>query len=130
MSTFKNKNSLRTIEAQIVQKLKNNEARSKFTGSYKKKACMSLQRLQRELVCWGAFINTSESCSKHPLKGVYPANDTVWSDLSATKGDDSTCPERLQRRAARIIMRSQDNDFSMKKLKWQPLTERREELYL
>ena len=35
MSTFKNKNSLRTIEAQIVQKLKNNEARPKFTGSYK-----------------------------------------------------------------------------------------------
>ena len=39
MSTFKNKNSLRTIKAQIVQKLKNNEARPKFTGSYKKKAC-------------------------------------------------------------------------------------------
>ena len=37
MSTFKNKNSLRTIEAQIVQKLKNNEARPRFTGSYKKK---------------------------------------------------------------------------------------------
>ena len=37
MSTFKNKNSLRTSEAQIVQKLKNNEARPKFTGSYKKK---------------------------------------------------------------------------------------------
>ena len=38
MSTaFKIKNSLRTIEAQIVQKLKNNEARPKFTGSYKKK---------------------------------------------------------------------------------------------
>ena len=33
MSTFKNKNSLRTI-AQIVQKLKNNEDRPKFTGSY------------------------------------------------------------------------------------------------
>ena len=33
MSIFKNKNSLRTIEAQIVQKLKNNEARPKFTGS-------------------------------------------------------------------------------------------------
>ena len=29
MSTFKNKNSLRTIEAQIAQKLKNNEARTK-----------------------------------------------------------------------------------------------------
>ena len=41
MSTFKNKNSLRTIEAQIVQELKNNEARPKFTGSYeKKKACI------------------------------------------------------------------------------------------
>ena len=38
MSTLKNKNSLRSIEAQIVQKLlKNNEARPKFTGSYKKK---------------------------------------------------------------------------------------------
>ena len=37
LSTFKNTNSLRTIEAQIVQKLKNNEARPKFTGSYKKK---------------------------------------------------------------------------------------------
>ena len=35
MSTFKNKNSLRTIEAQIVQKL--NEVRPKLTGSYKKK---------------------------------------------------------------------------------------------
>ena len=37
MSTFEHKNSLRTIEAQIVQKLKNNEAQPKFTGSYKKK---------------------------------------------------------------------------------------------
>ena len=31
--------NLRTIEAQIRQKLKNNEARPKFTGSYGKKAC-------------------------------------------------------------------------------------------
>ena len=30
------KNKLRTIEAQIVQKLKNDEPRPKFTGSYKK----------------------------------------------------------------------------------------------
>ena len=37
MSTFENRKSLRTIEAQIVQKLKNNEARPEFTGSYKKK---------------------------------------------------------------------------------------------
>ena len=42
MSTFEHKNSLRTIEAQIVQKLKNNEARPKFTGSYGKKACNPL----------------------------------------------------------------------------------------
>ena len=34
MSTFEHKNSLRTIEAQLVQELKNNEARPKFTGSY------------------------------------------------------------------------------------------------
>ena len=33
MITFKNKNSLRAIEAQTVQKPKNNEARPKFTGS-------------------------------------------------------------------------------------------------
>ena len=31
MSIFEHKNSLRTIEAQIVQKLKNSEARPKFT---------------------------------------------------------------------------------------------------
>ena len=35
--TMLNKNSLRTIEAQIVQKLKNNTPRPKFIGSYKKK---------------------------------------------------------------------------------------------
>ena len=39
MSTFQNKNSLRTIEAEISYKIENNEARPKFTGSYKKKAC-------------------------------------------------------------------------------------------
>ena len=38
MSTFKNKNSLRTIEAQIVQKLKNNEARQNLLVLQKKKA--------------------------------------------------------------------------------------------
>ena len=47
MSTFKNKNSLRTIEAQIVQKLKNNEARSKFTGSYKKSVYVSSKAAKR-----------------------------------------------------------------------------------
>ena len=41
MSTFEHKNNLRTIEAQIVQKLKNNEAQPKFTGSYKKKKACS-----------------------------------------------------------------------------------------
>ena len=42
MSTFEHKNSLRTIEAQTVQKLKNNEARPKFTGSYKIKRVKDL----------------------------------------------------------------------------------------
>ena len=37
MSAFKNKNSLRTIEAEVSSKVKNNEARPKFTGSYNKK---------------------------------------------------------------------------------------------
>ena len=53
MSTFKHKNSLRTIGAQIVQKLKNNEARPKFTGSYKKKkkrvACFLYQPYSRRM---------------------------------------------------------------------------------
>ena len=35
-----NKNKLRTIEAQIVQKRKNNEPQPKFIGSYKKEACI------------------------------------------------------------------------------------------
>ena len=43
MNTFKNKNSLRTIEAQIAQKLKNDEAWPKFTGSYKKKRVFHLK---------------------------------------------------------------------------------------
>ena len=40
MSTFKNKYSLRTTEAEISLEVKNNdfEARPKFTGSYKKKS--------------------------------------------------------------------------------------------
>ena len=42
MSTFEHKNSLRTVEAQIVQKLKNNEARPKFTGFNKKKRVLLL----------------------------------------------------------------------------------------
>ena len=41
MSIYEHKNSLRTIEAQIVQKLKNNETRAKFTGPYKKKRVLS-----------------------------------------------------------------------------------------
>ena len=41
-SYFDHKNSLRAIEAQIVQKLKNNEARPKFTGSYKKKRVLTV----------------------------------------------------------------------------------------
>ena len=47
MNTFKNKNSLRTIEAQIAQKRKNNEARPKFISSYKKKRVYFLN----DLIC-------------------------------------------------------------------------------
>ena len=45
MNTFKNNDSLRTIEAQIVQKLKSNEARPKFTGSYKKKRVLLVKQI-------------------------------------------------------------------------------------
>ena len=51
MSTFEHKNSLRTIEAQIVQKLKNNEARPKFIGSYKRKACTQLYKNNEAQIC-------------------------------------------------------------------------------
>ena len=37
-----NKNSLRTIEAQFVQKLKSNELWPRFTGFYKKKRVVSV----------------------------------------------------------------------------------------
>ena len=66
MSTFKNKNSLRTIEAQIVQKLKNNAAPSKFTGSYKQKKrvnptiahiLFSRQRQTQQLNGWNLVVH-------------------------------------------------------------------------
>ena len=38
-----NKNSLRTIEVQFVQKRKNNDTRPKFTGSYKKSVYSNFQ---------------------------------------------------------------------------------------
>ena len=44
---YGNKNNLRTFEAQIVQQLKNNEAWSKFTGSYKKACNWHLRRSTR-----------------------------------------------------------------------------------
>ena len=47
--TVGNKNNLRTIEARIVQKLQNNEARPKCTGSYKK-ACIYSLSSQSECV--------------------------------------------------------------------------------
>ena len=55
-----NKKNLRIIEAQIVQKRKNNEPRQKFTGSYKKKACRtiglpfihSFQKVIYKLMCF------------------------------------------------------------------------------
>ena len=60
MSTFKNKDSLITIEAQIVQKLKNNEARPKFTGSYKQK-----KRVNPTI----AHILFSRQCQTQQLNG-------------------------------------------------------------
>ena len=62
------KNKLRTIEAQIVQKLKNNEAQPKFTGSYKKKACsvhIAISALSQPLL--------SQRCHNH----CYPSAVTV-----------------------------------------------------
>ena len=47
MTTFKNKNSLRTIEAEISYKVKNNKPRPKFTGSYKKKRAYAGGKLKR-----------------------------------------------------------------------------------
>ena len=40
---------LRTIEAHIVQKRKNNEARPKFTGSYLKKACRNTDWAKKKI---------------------------------------------------------------------------------
>ena len=61
MNTFKNKDSLRTVGAEIVQKLKNNEARPKFTGSYKNKACISDQVELLMPVAW--LRNSKVSCA-------------------------------------------------------------------
>ena len=68
MSTFKNKNSVRTIEAQILQKLKNNEARPKFTGSYKKKrvACFLYQPYRKRM--WQLSRSRVVLCSEEMQK--------------------------------------------------------------
>ena len=50
MSAFKNKNSLRTFEAEISYKVKNNEARPKFTGSYKKKCVVKIVSILSTIV--------------------------------------------------------------------------------
>ena len=47
MSTLKKKNSLRTIEAHTVQKLKKNESRTKCSGSYRKKVCIFYSFVKR-----------------------------------------------------------------------------------
>ena len=52
--TFKNKNSLRKIEAQIAQKLKNNEAQPNFAGSYKKK-CVHPVLANSQSILFAAF---------------------------------------------------------------------------
>ena len=71
MSTFEHKNSLRTIEAQIVQKLKNNEARPKFTGSYKKNGGGGVTQdiCTRLLGLLHAFVN--QSYNKKTYRGLF-----------------------------------------------------------
>ena len=70
MSTFKNKNSLRTIEAKIVQELKNNEARPKCTGSYKKKS-----------VYFGIVLNILRSHQADPF-GVRTPHSIAYGPVS------------------------------------------------
>ena len=67
MSTFTNKNSLRTIEAQFVQKLKNNEARPKFTGSSKKQS---------------VYTNANHACSKYCRLQIYFMPQGVFQEHS------------------------------------------------
>ena len=55
-----NKNNLRTIEAQIVQELKNNEAPPKFTCSYKKKACKRIHIF----MIYNDFVIAQRFCPK------------------------------------------------------------------
>ena len=69
--------------------------------------------------------------TSHAANSIYQAHilpvleycDTVWAGCNK---QDSDGLERLQRRAARIVMHSKDSDFSMKTLKWETLLERRQ----
>ena len=76
---FKNRNTLRTIEAQIAQKLKNNEARPKFTGSYKKKRVHELFVIPLECL---AYIDTVTSTPRwlKVSKDTFIAN--TWPETS------------------------------------------------
>ena len=75
MSTFKNKNSLRTTEAQIVQKLKNNEARPKFTGSYKKKRVLTVDY---DNLFRNSYISPLTTVCKIDVLHVSPASKSMY----------------------------------------------------
>ena len=72
--------------------------------------------------------------TSHAANSIYQAHilpvleycDTVWAGCNK---QDSDGLERLQRRAARIVMHSKDSDFSMKTLKWETLLERRQNTF-
>ena len=66
--------------------------------------------------------------TSHAANSIYQAHILPvleYCDTGCNK-QDSDGLERLQRRAARIVMHSKDSDFSMKTLKWETLLERRQ----
>ena len=70
-----NKNNLTTTETQIVQKLKNNEPRPKFTGSYKKKAYKTAN----------AFVLCSQNQSKLQKLDRFAFGAPVFASRSKVK---------------------------------------------
>ena len=94
------------------------KAHTRYATSKAGKKVGMLGRLRKHLTSYAA-----NSIYQAHILPVLEYCDTVWAGCNK---QDSDGLERLQRRAARIVMHSKDSDFSMKTLKWETLLERRQ----
>ena len=85
-----NNNNLRTIEAQIMQKLKNNEARPKFTGS-----CRKMRVVDKTVNCCFYIANC-------PWRKITQTNIHTWKNLTKKVKEVKNPEEERTRRVSKL----------------------------